>query len=112
MAAPPRVDVVYEIALVSGAGTTPASPASLWMEAPYPQPAHGAVSIAFGIGRSGRVLLAVYDALGRRVATIADGERGAGRHLVTGHLGGMPPGVYLLVLSAGGESVARRVALR
>lgn len=48
-----------------------------------PNPAFGAVSFAFTLARAGDADLAVYDASGRRVRTLARGTRAAGAQSVT-----------------------------
>lgn len=46
----------------------------------YPNPFNPATTIAFELGHGGRVMLAVYDLSGRRVATLVDGPVSAGYH--------------------------------
>ncbi len=60
--------------------------------------------------------LALHDVLGRRVAALLDEERAAGTHRVDwsparSGAGRVPPGVYVLVLEAGGARIPRRVAI-
>lgn len=45
--------------------------------------------------------MAVFDVLGRRVATLVDGVVGAGAHTATWDAGGAAPGVYVVRLVAG-----------
>ncbi|MCA9753311.1 MAG: T9SS type A sorting domain-containing protein, partial [Gemmatimonadetes bacterium] len=51
----------------------------LGLAAPRPNPSRGDASLAFVLPAAGPVRLAVYDAAGRRVATLIDGPRAAGR---------------------------------
>jgi hypothetical protein len=44
--------------------------------------------------------LEVYDVLGRRVATLAEGRHGAGHHAVTWDADGLASGIYLCRLKA------------
>jgi flagellar hook assembly protein FlgD len=72
--------------------------------------------MAFAIAEAGAVSLTVHDLRGRRVATLADEERDAGRHQATwdgrdADGRGLPPGIYYLRLAAGGMVAARRVLL-
>ncbi len=60
---------------------------------------------------AGRVTLAVYDALGREVARLVDGERPAGRYEVVLDGAGLPSGLYLVRLTAEGFAQTRRVTL-
>jgi hypothetical protein len=77
----------------------------------FPNPTSGGASVSFDLDRTARVRLMVVDALGRSVATIADGEFEAGRHVVPFDGRGYPSGVYRYVLDAGAVHVSRRVVL-
>ncbi|WP_412061779.1 heparinase II/III family protein [Rubrivirga sp. IMCC45206] len=61
-----------------------------------PNPSAGAVRLALDLPVAGAVRVAVYDALGRRVATLADGPRPAGPLALT-WAATVPAGVYLAV---------------
>jgi hypothetical protein len=58
-----------------------------------------------------RVVLAVYDLLGRRVAVLADGFARAGYHEATWDAAGLPSGVYLFRLETAGQRLLRKVTL-
>lgn len=86
--------------------------------APHPNPTRGAATVAFTLAAPADVRLALFDALGRRVAVLADGPRPAGRHDVALDVGTLPAGVYALRLdslpcSGGGAGVrlAQRLAV-
>ncbi|MBK7366873.1 MAG: hypothetical protein IPJ04_02925 [Candidatus Eisenbacteria bacterium] len=66
-----RVPLVVTLDAAPSAGVTVRLSAA-------PNPAFGAVSFAFTLARAGDVDLAVYDASGRRVRTLARGPRAAG----------------------------------
>ena len=68
-----------------------------------PNPFSGRTRIAFSLGAPADVTLEVYDLLGRRVATLVDGPVEAGEHLATFDATGLPSGVYLSRLVAGGS---------
>jgi hypothetical protein len=79
----------------------------------YPNPADDAVTIRYGLPTDGRVTLSVYDLSGRRVATLAEGERAAGRHEVVWDCADVRPGVYLCRLeTTGGELTERLLVTR
>ncbi len=67
----------------------------------YPNPFNPQTVIGFLIGRREHVELKVYDALGRRVATLLDEIREAGIHYVTFDASPLPAGVYFYRLNAG-----------
>ncbi|HYE97140.1 MAG TPA: T9SS type A sorting domain-containing protein, partial [Rubricoccaceae bacterium] len=73
----------------------------------YPNPARGATTIAFALYAAGLVRVAAYDALGRRVAVLTDGARAAGQHTLTLDTSGLPGGVYVVRVEAGGHTQSR-----
>jgi photosystem II stability/assembly factor-like uncharacterized protein len=81
-----------------------------------PNPSYGAVRLHYALARTAVVDLAVYDALGRRVATLETGTRGAGSHSAVwgGRSDGgrpAPAGVYVVRLDTAGRARARTLAL-
>ena len=77
----------------------------------YPNPATGRAQVAFGLAEAGAVRLAVYDALGREVAVLADGAAEAGRHVATFEGSGLASGVYVVRLETGAGVETRRLTL-
>jgi hypothetical protein len=80
---------------------------------PSPNPASQGVTITFYLPRPSQVELAVFDASGRRVRTLAAGSRPAGLHSVSwngindgGHL--MRPAVYFTRLVVDGQRIGQR----
>lgn len=67
----------------------------------YPNPARGPVSFEVPLAAAGRVRVTVYDALGRRVATVEDARREAGTHTLTWNPKGLAAGTYWVRLEAG-----------
>jgi photosystem II stability/assembly factor-like uncharacterized protein len=74
-----------------------------------PNPADGPVTLRFTLDRPARVGLAAFDAQGRRVAVLAEGERAAGAHAVSWDLRPLPAGAYLVRLDASGQTATARV---
>lgn len=67
-----------------------------------PNPSAGPVRLALDLPVAGPVHVGVYDALGRRVATLADGALPAGSHALTWAApGAVAAGVYVAVAEAG-----------
>lgn len=82
------------------------------VSAPWPNPSRRQVFFTLELPRAGRVTLEVFDAAGRRCARVADGEYGAGRHVLAWNPsrdGDLRPGVYLARASGPGFAVTRRV---
>ena len=89
----------------------PPAAASVELEAPRPNPAPGRTSIAFTLPKATSVNLSVYDVAGRRVATLAEGARAAGRHEATFEGRGLASGVYRARLIAPGVDRTQRIVL-
>jgi len=66
----------------------------------YPNPFNPSTEIRFGIPRSSRVKLEVYDALGLKVAVLVDERLAAGHHIATFDGRTLPSGVYYFRLSS------------
>ncbi len=76
-----------------------------------PNPALGGTALRFRLARAAHVRMDVYDALGRRVATLADGAREPGEHELALGRGDLPAGVYLCRLAVDGRPHLRKVTL-
>jgi len=76
-------------------------PTTISLEQNYPNPFNPKTVVGFQLPVTGRVRLAVYDILGRAVATLMDGQQEPGRHEVTFDATGLASGVYLYQLSSG-----------
>ncbi len=97
-----------------GVDDTPAY--ALAFAPPSPNPACGRATFAFTLPAAGPVRLALFDAAGRCVRVIADGEQGAGEHRIEVELrdaagGALPAGLFLARLEAAGERRVRRLAV-
>ena len=67
------------------------------------------LGIDFRPATPAHVTLALFDLAGRRVRTMLDEDRPAGRHTEWLDAAGIPPGVYLVRLRAGGRTLQRRI---
>ncbi len=77
----------------------------------YPNPFNPATTIGYTIAKEGNVHLAVYDVLGRLVATLADGVQAAGPHTVGFDGSRLSSGVYYYTLKAGEFTATRSLVL-
>ena len=75
-------------------------PEQLELTPSYPNPFREATTIAYTLPEPASVTLEIYDLLGRRIASLVDGEQAAGFHEVT-WAGAQASGVYLSVLKVG-----------
>ncbi len=88
-----------------------AAPLAFELEASYPNPFASSAIIAYTLPEASEVQVEVFDVLGRRVRSLADGEQAAGRHTVTFEAQGLPSGVYVYRLKAGTHTATRRMQL-
>ncbi len=75
-----------------------------------PNPARRATALT-ATHPAGPVTLDVFDALGRRVARVFDGEAAAGVQRLTVDTSGLAPGVYVVRLTAGGRVTSARLSV-
>ncbi|WP_095510797.1 T9SS type A sorting domain-containing protein [Rubrivirga marina] len=76
-----------------------------------PNPTAGTADIAFTLGAATSVRLEVFNTLGQRVATLADGPVAAGPQSLTFDTSGLAAGVYVYRLSAGDYVTTRRMTV-
>ena len=76
-----------------------------------PNPARGRTTVSFGVAEAADVRVAVYDALGRQVAVLADAPLGAGRHDVALETARLPAGVYVVRAVVGAEARTARLTV-
>jgi hypothetical protein len=88
-----------------------AVPEGFTLHAPYPNPAAGRATLTYALDATAEVTLSVYDALGRRVAVLADGVQAPGEYAAELDGSALPSGVYLVRLEAGAQQATKRVVL-
>ncbi len=93
---------------VAGQGSQPEEFA---LQQNYPNPFNPATRIPFSVRGSWFVLLKVYDALGREVATLVNETKQPGEYSVVFDGNDLPSGVYLYRLTAGNFSQTRKMTL-
>jgi len=77
----------------------------------YPNPFNPSTRIEFGLPSSGHVLLEVYNMLGSKVATLADGIKPVGYHEVTFDGAGLASGIYFYRLATDNSVLLRKMVL-
>ncbi len=77
----------------------------------YPNPFASATTVGFTLPEAQQALLTVYDVLGRRVATLADGPYAAGYNSVRFDASALPSGVYVVRLETDSVDLTERVSL-
>jgi len=81
------------------------------LEQNYPNPFNPVTRIGFTLPERSRVLIRVFDILGREVATLLDGDLEPGSHFLDWDAGAYAGGVYYCRLSAGGHTGLRKMIL-
>ena len=97
------------IAVVSGAPLPVATDTDLDSQlslAVSPNPVRGTATVRFEVGAPGPIRLSVFDALGREVAVVSESPA-AGPDRVAFDASGLPAGVYVARLAAGGRVASR-----
>jgi len=89
-------------------------PLSFELGLPRPNPMFRTTRLDYQLSRAGPVRLAVYNALGQRIRTLAQGHRSPGFYTASWdgrdeRLEAAPPGVYLIRLEAEGRQAVRKI---
>ena len=110
---------LQKVSVVNGAAGEPAGAAPGYgctLNAAYPSPAQGAVTIGYQLRQPGRVSLAIYNSAGQLVRTLDNSYRGAGFYAVhwdgrDGHGARVTAGVYLCRLNAGASARTNKLVV-
>lgn len=77
----------------------------------YPNPFNPSTKISYSIPNSGKVMLVIYDVLGREVKTLVNQEQNAGKYTIDFNAERLSSGVYFYRLSADKFSETRKLLL-
>jgi hypothetical protein len=77
----------------------------------YPNPFNPETNLTFHVKKTGDVTIAVYDVLGRQVATLVDGVYSTGVYEVQFDASNLTSGTYFAVLKAGDFSETKKMLL-
>ncbi len=103
---------LYQNGILSGpAVADEAAPEAGLALAVGPNPTRGDATVRFSLDRAQRVEIALYDVLGRRVATVAEGAFAAGAATATVPTATLSTGVYVLRLQGEAGAVARPLSV-
>jgi len=87
------------------------SPESYKLHQNYPNPFNPSTNISFYLPQSSQVRLSVYDITGRLVATLEDGLRTAGDHVIPFDASSLSSGMYFYKIEAGSFVETRKMML-
>jgi hypothetical protein len=105
------VGIGFSLVFTSIGGTSGDLPGTFQLFQNYPNPFNPSTTIRYGIPGRSHVTLTVFNALGERLATLADGDEEAGYHQVRLDGGTLASGVYFYTLRAGAYTETRRLLL-
>lgn len=88
----------------TGIKEDPEGPSGFRLGENYPNPFNPTTTIPFNLQQAGKVNLTIYDINGRKVRTLINEQRSAGRHRVTFRANELSSGVYYYRLTAGEQS--------
>ncbi len=77
----------------------------------YPNPFNPTTAIAYELPRTAKVVLKVYDVLGREVATLVNQEQAAGRYVQSFNASNLASGIYFYRLQAGNFVETKKMML-
>lgn len=86
-------------------------PSDVTLSPPWPNPFNPSTTLEYALPAAGTVSLSVFDLTGREVRRLDDGFRAAGRYRVTLDATGLPSGLYLCRLVAGGVTRTQALSL-
>ncbi len=102
-------ELVIESSLQTG--ITSMTPQNAILHQNYPNPFNPSTVIEFELPVATHVRLAVFDVLGREVRELVNERRDTGLHRIPFDADGLPGGVYLYRLEAGGKVLMRQMAV-
>lgn len=107
-----NLDGVTEVLATAGASPhTGALPLDYALRQNRPNPFNANTEIEYALRASGHVTLAVYNAMGQRVATLVDAEQPANTYRVSFDAGELASGIYLYKLEVNGFTAVKKMAL-
>jgi hypothetical protein len=86
-------------------------PTSFTLHQNYPNPFNPSTTIAFELNKQAKVKLAVFDIIGRQVATLFDGITTVGQHEIIFDGSGLASGLYFCRLMVDGNTQTRKMIL-
>ncbi len=90
---------------------SPQVPDKILLAENYPNPFNSATIIRYNLGQPARVMIDIYDLLGRKVAGYDQGRQAAGTHLLTWNGADFASGVYLCKIHTEDESQTLKMLL-
>jgi hypothetical protein len=104
---------IYAMKIITGVSGDPANnlPKDYILSQNYPNPFNPSTMISFSLPKANNVKLAVYDLLGREVATLVNEFTTAGNHTIEFNASNLSSGVYLYKIQAGDFTDTKKMVL-
>ena len=101
-----HADAAHEPTIQAASAAVPATHGGALLDVGevQPNPTPSSATMPFTLGAEATVEATLYDVLGRRVAVLASGSYGPGRHAVTFNGASLPRGVFVVRITARGAS--------
>lgn len=87
------------------------APRAFNLEQNYPNPFNPGTKIRYNVANAGKVVLEVFDMLGKKVTTLVNSDQPAGSYTVDFNGSDLNSGTYIYRLSANGKVESRRMTL-
>lgn len=104
-----KAAAVFDWTLYGWALRAPEVPFLTSLTRVYPNPFNLETTIEYQLSTAGRVRLELFDILGRKVVTLVDEKKGAGKHFLIWDASGQTSGIYFCRLTAGNYSETMRM---
>lgn len=96
---------------VADENKTVENPTAFRLNQNYPNPFNPTTEISFSLPEAGKVVLEVYNVLGKKIATLVDGQINAGAHSIIFDAGQLPSGIYFYKFQANNFSSIKKMNL-
>ena len=103
--------VAIDVGIPTALEATEGVPETFALFQNYPNPFNPVTTIRYATPTPGRVHLAVFDMLGRRVAVLVDEQQAAGQYEVRFDAQGLPSGAYIYRMTGDGFTQTRKLIL-